>query len=74
MSQVLSKFPIVQHIKFGSLLRMDKYVDGESELAVGGVAGPSKGGRKTGVASVPKFGELRASVTGGSGADSSGDS
>ena len=73
--QVLSKFPIVQHIKFGSLLRMDKYVDGVSELAVGAVAGPSKSGRKAGaVAIVPKFGTSQASVAGSGGTiDGGGD-
>ena len=70
--QVLSKFPIVQHIKFGSLLRMDKYVDGQSELAVGAVAGPSAAGRKGGLASVPKFGATPASVAGGGGTADSG--
>ena len=63
---MLNKFPIVQHIKFGSLLRLDRYVDGQSELAVGSVAGPGKGGRKAGLASVPKFGASPASIAGNS--------
>jgi len=32
--EVMNKYPIVQHIKFGSLLRMEKYVEGTSRLGV----------------------------------------
>ena len=30
----MNKFPIVQHVRFGSLLRMDKFVPGKSTLGV----------------------------------------
>jgi hypothetical protein len=60
MVQVMNKFPIVQHVRFGSLLRMERFVPGKSRLGVeigqgGSAGGGRKGEGRAPPPAVPKF-------------------